>query len=537
GTVVETHRALGHVALDAPAIVSGVLSVSAVHAEGRVRTAVRLAADGPAGSVTDTGLGGLHAAMAAGRLDAYRAGVVAEELEEAPPEVRATVVAALDRYLQSEDAAHLRRRCRRALARISPDLLAQRAQRARAESRLRRWVDEPGVDRWEGTFPSEEAAQAWAAIDALAHRYVAEQVCATIERARAKALTDLVAGNATIETVVTLTVPATLVPAPEPQPQLQSGPQPEPGPRQSGPQQSDTVVVVPGRVSPAVGQGDLVEVTGLCAGQPVLVSHQWLTTTVAEQRSTERTSLTTAPCHPVSGALLDPVTPGERTPVGAADHGDPVAVLRRMAAAFGADRYRPSPRLAQRVRARDRRCRFPGCTVAAVFCDLDHVRSWPTGPTTLANLICLCRRHHRVKQRPGWQVVLATDGITTWTDPTGRVRHTLPIDALHATVLPDANDRGFKSGTPRSGTIAADVTSRARTVVPDGPHSALEFLLEHLGATRPTRARGRPDPHGRHRVDVLAQARVQVLDPPDHHRPHRGSLPAARRRDPEPPPF
>ena len=77
GTLVESHRALGHVALDAPAIVSGVLSVSAVHAERRVRAAVRLAADGPGGGGTDTGLGGLHAAMrarAVGRLPGGRGG-------------------------------------------------------------------------------------------------------------------------------------------------------------------------------------------------------------------------------------------------------------------------------------------------------------------------------------------------------------------------------------------------------------------------------------------------------------------------------
>ena len=43
GTLVESHRGLGHIALDAPAIVSGVLASSAVHAERRVRTAVHLA--------------------------------------------------------------------------------------------------------------------------------------------------------------------------------------------------------------------------------------------------------------------------------------------------------------------------------------------------------------------------------------------------------------------------------------------------------------------------------------------------------------
>jgi hypothetical protein len=48
------------------------------------------------------------------------------------------------------------------------------------------------------------------------------------------------------------------------------------------------------------------------------------------------------------------------------------------------------------VRARDPHCRFPGCSIAAVFCDLDHVRPFPAGPTHLDNLICLCRRHHRL---------------------------------------------------------------------------------------------------------------------------------------------
>ena len=204
GTMVECHRGLGHAALDAPAILSGVLACSAVHAQSRVRTAVRLAGDGPAGSRTATGLGGLHAAMAAGRLDAYRASVVAAELEHAPAQVAATVVAALEGFFDREDGTHLRRRCRRVLTRISPDLLHQRAARARSECGLRRWADEPGVDRWEGTFPSEDAAQAWAAIDALSRQYVNDGVCATIERARAKALTDLVAGNASITTVLTL---------------------------------------------------------------------------------------------------------------------------------------------------------------------------------------------------------------------------------------------------------------------------------------------------------------------------------------------
>ena len=117
------------------------------------------------------------------------------------------IVAALVDHL-GDDAATLRRRTRVLLARISPDLVRERAKRARAATGLRRWVAEPGVDEWHGTFPSEDAAAAWAAIDRLAHDLVAAGTCSNIEQARGKALTDLVTGNATVDVQVVLTVPA-----------------------------------------------------------------------------------------------------------------------------------------------------------------------------------------------------------------------------------------------------------------------------------------------------------------------------------------
>ncbi|HNQ08421.1 MAG TPA: hypothetical protein PKH97_14690 [Tetrasphaera sp.] len=45
---------------------------------------------------------------------------------------------------------------------------------------------------------------------------------------------------------------------------------------------------------------------------------------------------------------------------------------------------------------------------------------WPDGPTSPANLIALCRRHHRLKQSPGWTVAIHPDLTVTWTDPVGR---------------------------------------------------------------------------------------------------------------------
>ena len=183
----------------------------------------------------------------------------------------------------------------------------------------------------------------------------------------------------------------------------------------------------------AAGRCDLVEVTGPAGNQPVLVSRSWVTELAgAGSGAGSRATMQVAPCHPTPAPCSTRTASPARTTrltldaAGAGALGEPEPRSGRPRP----DAYRPSARLAKLVRARDRRCRFPGCTVAAVFCDLDHVRPWPAGPTTDTNLICLCRRHHRVKQRPGWHVTLATDATATWTDPTGRIRTTHPADAL-----------------------------------------------------------------------------------------------------------
>ena len=85
-----------------------------------------------------------------------------------------------------DDAATLRRRTRVLLERISPDLVRERAKKARANTGLRRWVAEPGVDEWHGTFPSEDAATAWAAIDRLAHDLVPPAPAPTSNKPAAK---------------------------------------------------------------------------------------------------------------------------------------------------------------------------------------------------------------------------------------------------------------------------------------------------------------------------------------------------------------
>lgn len=92
---------------------------------------------------------------------------------------------------------------------------------------------------------------------------------------------------------------------------------------------------------------------------------------------------------------------------------------------LGRTRYRPSRALRRIIDARDRTCRFPGCTRRAIDCDADHARRWPDGATTTDNLHTLCRMHHNLKTRQLWKVELNPDGTESWTSYLGR-RYTTP---------------------------------------------------------------------------------------------------------------
>ena len=83
--------------------------------------------------------------------------------------------------------------------------------------------------------------------------------------------------------------------------------------------------------------------------------------------------------------------------------------------------YRPGAALDRFTRARDRRCRFPGCRRRVPRGgELDHHEPWPAGPTTAGNLTGFCTSHHRGKhQAPGWQFELSPEGTLTVRTPTG----------------------------------------------------------------------------------------------------------------------
>jgi hypothetical protein len=86
----------------------------------------------------------------------------------------------------------------------------------------------------------------------------------------------------------------------------------------------------------------------------------------------------------------------------------------------GRTTYRPPAALADFVRARDARCRFPTCQRQAGNCELDHVQPWTEGGVTADhNLANGCVHHHHTKHQPGWTVRMRADGLLEWITPTG----------------------------------------------------------------------------------------------------------------------
>ncbi|WP_448618931.1 HNH endonuclease signature motif containing protein [Geodermatophilus sp. URMC 65] len=93
------------------------------------------------------------------------------------------------------------------------------------------------------------------------------------------------------------------------------------------------------------------------------------------------------------------------------------------------DGYAPGAALDRFLRARDRRCRFPGCRRRVPRAgELDHHRAYAEGgETAAANLAGYCTGDHRGKhQAPGWRHDLAPDGTLTVTTPTGLTAVTEP---------------------------------------------------------------------------------------------------------------
>jgi hypothetical protein len=94
------------------------------------------------------------------------------------------------------------------------------------------------------------------------------------------------------------------------------------------------------------------------------------------------------------------------------------------------------PALRRALASRDGGCVFPGCTHKR-YVDGHHLQHWADGgKTRLANLVTLCRFHHRAVHEGGMRVERLDDGACRFTRPNGEVLesvahgHTRPLPVV-----------------------------------------------------------------------------------------------------------
>ncbi|WP_457253989.1 HNH endonuclease signature motif containing protein [Pedococcus sp. P5_B7] len=338
-----------------------------------------------------------------GDLEPYRVDAVVAESAAAPwarlHEFEARV---LDGGVTEMSCAALRRRARRAADRCAPDdadLLAQLA-RTRADVSVRPG-ECTGMTRLVADLPTPVAMRVWGAVDGLAAEYARSQPGLRMGAARADALADLIAANATISTTIELVAP------------IDTGHHTRPALGVSA-----TCLDEPSESASSEPGGGYVDLGG-CEELDDGVLHDhggdlWFVSAHTEV--------------PLLGSLL----PADV--VALLSDPDVTVRLARSDSVTGATRwqdprtYRPGAATARAVRSRDGTCRFPGCGTAARRCQLDHVVRHPDGPTTVTNLQTLCATHHGFKHHAGWQVTMDELGICTWTAPDGRTHTTRPLD-------------------------------------------------------------------------------------------------------------
>ena len=84
-----------------------------------------------------------------------------------------------------------------------------------------------------------------------------------------------------------------------------------------------------------------------------------------------------------------------------------------------ADSYTPTTDIRAYTQGRDATCRWPGCTVPATRCQLDHrIEYHHGGPTSPDNLVNLCQHHHNIKTDRRIHYILdPITGTIAWLGP------------------------------------------------------------------------------------------------------------------------
>ncbi|HXH33991.1 MAG TPA: DUF222 domain-containing protein [Plantibacter sp.] len=321
--------------------------------------------------------------LMSGRISAAHTRVITDQLRDLPVEARASLLAQLLPVAERTTAARLKQRARTLRERVHPTSIQVRVARAETGRRVEM---EPATDgmAWLHLFTTATIAQGVSErLDAIA---TAAQVLGddrTLAQLRADALSELAVSGTTAPAASTT-----------------SG---------AGTTESGTPLA-----AELVARHVAVEAS---MHATVQVTVPALTLLGVEDAPGSLDGY--GPIDPDTAARLAVSAP---TMIRVLTHPETGAVL-----SVGRDRYRVPADLQRVVRLRDATCRAPGCNRRARACDLDHSVAWDAGGTTsVGNLACLCRHHHRMKHLTGWDLDHEAGGSLTWTSPDGRTHHTEP---------------------------------------------------------------------------------------------------------------
>lgn len=124
------------------------------------------------------------------------------------------------------------------------------------------------------------------------------------------------------------------------------------------------------------------------------------------------------------------VTDSEGLPIGTTDQStllcDPVfravvTAVHGIVIALGRDQRLANRAQRRAIAHRDGGCVWPGCTHRPAWTDAHHIQHWQHGGNTdPSNLASLCRYHHMVTHRNGWNMHVTDDQWFWWTSPTGQ---------------------------------------------------------------------------------------------------------------------
>ena len=413
-------------------------------------------------------LPGTATALAQGRIDRWKAHVIGAETTGLDTAHAAAVEAAVLPEAENRTSGQLRADARRAVLAADPSAAQRRRDAALRRARVEVWSEDAGTAAIAGRdLPPAPALAASQHVDVLARDLRAAGAVGTMDQLRARVFVSLLTGQAVPGSEggssaangagqdVPAAGPAVDVTATAGARASAAGPMTSAGWGFPGP--------VPGWVNltlPLASLQGYSDAPGEVAGfGPISATDaryvaeaiarspgsKWCLTIVDHDgRAVAHGCARSGPRpagKPWTGGPGPPGGPGESDPGpahGRGGHGagpcwQLTVRLQRLAVeecdhARQSARYRPSPALRHLIRIRQPRCSFPGCRRSAMRCDEDHTKPYHRGGKTCeCNLAPLCRRHHQVKQAPGWRLEQPRPGHMVWTSPSGREYPVAPV--------------------------------------------------------------------------------------------------------------